>query len=66
MARRQWVNYETLDFDTDDFGAIGDAFDEAHPLKLSILIRPRCAFLRQRPLVDFAVNWMEQHRDFTV
>ena len=65
-GRRQWVSYETLDSNADDFGEIGAAFDKAHHIDVKHINEAEVRFFRQRPLVDFAVNWMEQHRDFTV
>jgi aminoglycoside 3-N-acetyltransferase len=61
---RQWVTFEDLDFgNTDDFPAIGAAFAHETGLVRSGQIGNALAhFMPQRPLVDFAVRWMEQHR----
>ena len=64
-GRRQWVEYETLLTDPDDFGEIGDAFDETHNIVVRKINHAPVRFFRQRPLVDFAVAWMEQYRNFT-
>lgn len=64
-SRRQWVYYETLHTETDDFGAIGDAFDAALNIEIARIGGAQVRFFRQRPLVDFATAWMERHRDFT-
>ncbi len=64
-GRRQWVEYETLLTDPDDFGEIGDAFDETHNIVVRKINDAPVRFFRQRPLVDFAVAWMEQYRNFT-
>lgn len=64
-GRQQWVYYDTMDLHTDDFGEIGDAFDAAHGITLQYINNAQVRCFRQRPLVDFAVKWMEQHRDFT-
>ena len=64
-GRRQWVTYETLDGDPDDFGQIGDAFDAAHNIQIQQINDARVRFFRQRLVVDFAVDWMEKHRDFS-
>jgi aminoglycoside 3-N-acetyltransferase len=61
---RQWVEYDTLLTDPDDFGEIGAAFDRAHSVVVRQINAAPVRFFRQRPLVDFAVAWMEQHRDF--
>ena len=62
-GKRQWVTYETLVTDPDDFGAIGDAFDASHGVVVNRINDAQVRFFRQRALVDFAVAWMEKHRD---
>jgi aminoglycoside 3-N-acetyltransferase len=62
-GRRQWVTYETPETDSDDFGEIGDAFDAAHNIAIRHINEAQVRFFRQRLVVDFAVAWMEQHRD---
>jgi aminoglycoside 3-N-acetyltransferase len=64
-GRRQWVAYETLKTHPDDFGEIGAAFDLAHNIAIQQINDAQVRFFRQRLLVDFAVDWMEQHRDFS-
>jgi aminoglycoside 3-N-acetyltransferase len=62
-GRRQWVEYETLQTHADDFGAIGLAFDAAHPVGVQHISRAEVRLFKQRALVDFAVAWMGHHRD---
>ena len=64
-GRRQWVFYEIADGDTQDFGEIGAAFDAAHGVSVQQINDAELRFFKQRPLVDFAVGWMERHRDST-
>ena len=64
-GQRQWVPYETLDIHDDDFGEIGVAFDTAHNIPVQRINSAQVRFFKQRPLVDFAIEWMEKHRDFT-
>jgi aminoglycoside 3-N-acetyltransferase len=61
-GQRQWVPYETLDTNASDFGELGAAFDGAHDLTIQQIGGAQVRFFRQRPLVDFAVEWMERHR----
>jgi aminoglycoside 3-N-acetyltransferase len=63
-GQRQWVPYETLDINDDDFVEIGAAFDKAHSVPIQQINGAQVRFFRQRLVVDFAVEWMEQHRDF--
>lgn len=62
---RQWVSYETLATDPDDFGEVGAAFDAAHNIPIQRIHDADVRFFKQRLVVDFAVQWMEQHRDST-
>jgi aminoglycoside 3-N-acetyltransferase len=61
---RQWVTFEDLDFgNTDDFPTLGAAFAQETGLVRSGKVGNAQAHLMpQRPLVDFAVTWMEQNR----
>lgn len=61
----KWVYFETLQLETDDFPAIGQAFEAGQHLKPGQVGNAEARFFRQRPIVDFAVEWMERHRDFT-
>lgn len=62
---RQWVEYDTLKTESDDFGAIGAAFDTAQQIPIQHIQAAEVRFFRQRLLVDFASRWMEENRDFT-
>ena len=61
-GKRQWVTYQTLDLQANDFATIGNAYEAAYKIPLYRLGQARVRFIKQRPLVDWAVNWMEQHR----
>ncbi|MCB0189889.1 MAG: AAC(3) family N-acetyltransferase, partial [Caldilineaceae bacterium] len=63
-GQRQWVAYETPEGNPDDFGALGTAFDAAHSIAVRQIDTAEVRFFRQRQLVNFAVAWMEAHRDF--
>ena len=61
-GQRQWVAYEALDTNVDDFREIGAAFDRAHNVAVRQINGAEVRFFRQRQVVDFAIEWMEQHR----
>jgi aminoglycoside 3-N-acetyltransferase len=63
-GRRHWVSYEIAEENPDDFAEIGDAFDKAHNITVQQINGAQVRFFKQRPLVDFAINWMEQNRHF--
>ncbi len=59
---RVWKSYETLAVDGEDFVQIGKAFEANHPVAKATLGNATLRFMRQRDLVDFAVDWMEANR----
>jgi aminoglycoside 3-N-acetyltransferase len=61
-GRREWVWYETLSTNPDDFDDVGAAFDTAHNVQIQHIGNADVRFFRQRPLVDFAAAWMERNR----
>lgn len=62
-GERRWVEYEDLEWDDEDFPAIGAAFEaETGEVRIGKVARAESRLMRQRPLVDFGVRWMEQHR----
>jgi len=62
-GQRQWVAFQVLDYNDEDFVQIGAAFAEETGLVRQGQVGQATAFLMpQRPLVDFAVRWMEEHR----
>lgn len=65
-GQRQWVSLELFKTYGDDFGQIGDAFDKAHDIQVNHIKNAEVRFFKQRAVVDFAVEWMEKHRDLTL
>ena len=61
-GRRVWKAYDTLYVDGQDFEALGADFEKACAVARTALGNGQIAFMRQRTLVDFAVDWMQTHR----
>lgn len=61
-GKRVWKTYETLYVDGEDFEEIGRAFEEKCSVKKEALGNGTITFMRQRELVDFAVDWIENNR----
>ncbi len=61
-GKRTWVAYETLFVDGEDFPAIGTAFEALGKVKQEPLGESSVRFMRQRDVVDFAVDWIEKNR----
>lgn len=61
-GRREWITYKELETCADDFDAIGIEL-ASNQLQISGLVGCATAHLmRQRVVVDFAVNWMTRNR----
>ncbi len=59
---RQWVTYEMQDIDDSDFTELGADFEAAHGISPCRVGKGEARLMKQRPLIDFAVQWMEKHR----
>lgn len=61
-GRRVWKGYETLFVDGEDFSAIGTAFEKTCTVRKAALGSGTLRLMKQRELVDFAVQWIEKNR----
>lgn len=62
-GRREWVSLRDIDINDEDFPAIGEAFErEVGLVRVGMVGKGVSRLMPQRPLVDFAVRWMEQNR----
>lgn len=61
-GKRVWKSYETLYVDGEDFTQIGEAFEARHRVAKVPLGNSRIVLMKQRELVDFAVEWIEKNR----
>lgn len=61
-GKRVWKAYETLFVDGEDFIAIGTAFETIHAVNKRKLGNAELKLMKQRELVDFAVEWIEKNR----
>lgn len=60
---RQWVSYSDIDWDDHDFVELGADFARETGLQREGKIAMAEAILApQRPLLDYAVGWLERHR----
>ena len=60
---RQWLEYQRLAWDDEDFEVLGEAYEEAHGIAVCNVGQAEARFLRQCPLVDWAVKWLEENRE---
>lgn len=61
-GERVWHKYEMQSLDTDDFIEIGEAYETTGFIQKKQLGSNFVRLIPQRPLVDFAVEWMSNHR----
>ncbi len=62
-GRREWVSYPELDFNDEDFAAIGADFERETGLaRVGRVGRGEARLMPQRALVDYAVGWMSRMR----
>jgi aminoglycoside 3-N-acetyltransferase len=59
---RQWINYEIPTLDTDDFQALGLEYEREHHIPIHKIGQADVRLMKQRPLIDWAVGWMERNR----
>ncbi len=62
-GKRQWVTYETLVVDGEDFKLIGEAFEAAMNVNKVHIGNATVTCMNQRGIVDFAVKWIEKNRN---
>jgi aminoglycoside 3-N-acetyltransferase len=62
---RAWVEWEDVDVDESDFGALGINLDDSGAVTLGLVGSARCRLMRQRAAVDFAEGWIATHREPT-
>jgi aminoglycoside 3-N-acetyltransferase len=62
---RAWVEWDDVDVDESDFGALGINLDDSGAVTLGLVGSARCRLMRQRAAVDFAVGWIATHREPT-
>lgn len=61
-GKREWVTYNTLFVDGEDFVDIGNAFEKEYAVKKLMIGNAEVRFMRQRDIVDFAIKWIEKNR----
>ncbi|MDF2962111.1 MAG: aminoglycoside N3-acetyltransferase [Paenibacillus sp.] len=60
---RQWVTFDDINFDSNDFQQIGSAFErEIGYVSIAKVGEATLRLMPQRQLVDFGIRWMENHR----
>jgi aminoglycoside 3-N-acetyltransferase len=61
-GQRQWVTYETIEYDVDDFEQVGAALKNAGLETNGLVGGAPSTIMPVKPVVDFAKVWFAQHR----
>ncbi len=61
-GKRVWKAYETLFVNGRDFEEIGADFEAVHTVNMADIGGTKLKIMKQRELVDFAVEWIEKNR----
>jgi len=64
-GKREWVWYQGLDGDNDDFAACGTAFEIAHPnsVRTGNIGSSESRLVEMKLLVEFATKWFPENRE---
>jgi len=61
-GKREWVEWEELDIDSDDFEKIGDDFEKEYEIIKGKVGLADAHLVSQPKIVDYAVEWMKKNR----
>ncbi|MCB2360097.1 aminoglycoside N(3)-acetyltransferase [Clostridium estertheticum] len=62
-GKREWVTYNTQAVDDKDFVKLGSEYDKEKNIIIHKVGNADVRFMKQRPLIDWTVEWMEKNRD---
>ncbi len=66
-GQRVWVEFEDIDYDSDDFELLGEDFlMETSDVRIGYVAKARAMMIPQRAIVDYAVEWMMRNRKASV
>lgn len=68
-GERRWVTFSSLAYNADDFDALGAAYERGYNTNdpdtgvcIGTVGYATARLMRQRPLIDYAVQWIARHR----
>ena len=61
-GQRAWIWFEDFDYDSDDFMALGNAFEMKHPVSRGKVGNADCRLFDMKSGVDFALSWILENR----
>ncbi|PRR81635.1 aminoglycoside N(3)-acetyltransferase [Clostridium vincentii] len=61
-GERKWVLYSTQAVNDEDFVRLGSEYDKEKNIKVHKVGNAEVRFIKQKPMVDWVVKWMERNR----
>jgi aminoglycoside 3-N-acetyltransferase len=61
-GKRQWITWEELEYDSDDFEECGQAYENQIHYSPGRVGNAESHLLPLHPLIDFAISWFSKHR----
>ncbi len=61
-GQRQWLEWESHDYDAEDFEALGNAFESSIGYRPDKVALAEARLLSQRKVVDFGAGWLSAYR----
>jgi aminoglycoside 3-N-acetyltransferase len=58
----KWTWFDDFEYDSDDFSALGAAFEQQYPIQIGLVGNAHCRLFSIKPAVDFALEWLKQYR----
>jgi aminoglycoside 3-N-acetyltransferase len=62
-GERQWIEYQSVDGDSDRFPELGEAFEKTLPNEVFVAKfgQADCRVLQMKPLVEFGTQWLNEN-----
>ncbi|HSP47390.1 MAG TPA: AAC(3) family N-acetyltransferase, partial [Clostridiaceae bacterium] len=61
-GRRKWKVFRDYDYESGDFGELGEAFELKNPSRKGMVGNAECRIFDMKEAVDFATVWLGAHR----
>jgi len=61
-GKAQWISFEEIEYDDDDFEALGNDYEKIHQVCQGYVGAALCRYIDMQELCDFGLNWLKQHR----
>lgn len=63
-GKRVWKKWKDLDYDSEDFGKLGIAFEKSFKNQPSVIGQAKSSLHMMREVVDFGVKWLKANRKY--